>query len=360
MLQSALRDGIYAVAKGQRYGHDLALRGLHKSMMSNSLEIDILLATYNGERFLREQIDSILGQDYEHLRVLARDDGSSDGTSEILKDYAARFPDRFEVLPSENASGSAKLNFLLLMKAATADHICFCDQDDVWLPNKLSRTKEAMDRLKSDWGTNLPLLVFTDLQVVDDKLNQLHPSFWAYMGIDPERINHLNRLLVQGVVTGCTAMLNRRLLDLSLRMPEEASMHDRWIALIASTLGKHAIVKSPTILYRQHDRNVLGTGATQRPRALRQRLWRPDTQKYFEEWRTNQRQAAAFLRIHSAELPPRKRHLIAAFLQCGSSKNRFTRVASFLRYGFYRAGILPNLLSILNLWTKSLDEQQAS
>lgn len=328
-------------------------------MKSSALEIEILLATCNGERFLREQIDSILRQDYEHLRVLARDDGSSDLTGEILRDYAARFPDRFQVLPSGNASGSAKHNFLRLMEASTADHICFCDQDDVWLPHKLSRTKEAMDRLESEWGTNLPLLVFTDLEVVDDRLNQLHPSFWAYMNIDPDRINRLNELLVQGVVTGCTTMLNRRLLDLSLRMPEEASMHDRWISLLTSTMGKHAIVKVPTILYRQHDRNVLGTGVTQQPRTLRQRLWYPDTQKYLEEWRTNQRQAAALLRIHSAELPSKKRRLIAAYLKCGSSTSRFTRVTTFLRNGFYRAGILPNLLLIFNLWKMKLDELQA-
>jgi glycosyltransferase involved in cell wall biosynthesis len=328
-------------------------------MKSSALEIEILLATCNGERFLREQIDSILGQDYEHLRVLARDDGSRDLTSEILNDYAARFPNRFQVLPSGSAAGSARDNFLRLMEASTADHICFSDQDDVWLPDKLSRTKEAMDRLESEWGTNLPLLVFTDLQVVDDELNQLHPSFWAYMGIDPDRINRLNKLLVQGVVTGCTAMLNRPLADLSLRMPEEASMHDRWIALLTSTMGKYAIVRAPTILYRQHDRNLLGTGAAQQRGTLLQRLWRPDAEKYLEEWRTNLRQAAALLRNHSAEMPPQKRHLIAAYLKCGSSTSRFTRVATFLRYGFYRAGLLPNLVLILNLWAKSLDEQQA-
>jgi glycosyltransferase involved in cell wall biosynthesis len=326
-------------------------------MNRSTPEIEILLATFNGERFLREQIDSILGQDYEHLRVLARDDGSSDSTVDILNDYAGRFPDRFQILPSIHAFGNAKHNFLRLMEASTADYICFSDQDDVWLPDKVSRTKEAMDRLESACGRNLPLLLFTDLQVVDDKMNQIHPSFWTYMSIDPERINRLNRLLVQGIVTGCTMMLNRRLVDLSLCMPEEAAMHDRWIALLASTMGKHAIVKAPTILYRQHDRNVLGTGIVQQPKSLLQPLWHLDAQKYFEEWRANQRQAAAFLRIHSAELSPQKHRLIVAFLKCGSNTNRFTRVATFLRYGFYRAGILPNLLLIFNLWMKRLNEQ---
>ncbi len=329
-------------------------------MRSNAPEIEILLATCNGEQFLREQIDSILGQDYEHFRVLARDDGSSDLTNEILNDYAARFPNRFRVLPSGSASGSAKENFLRLMKASTADYICLSDQDDVWLPDKVRRTKEAMDRLESECGVNLPLLVFTDLRVVDDKLGLQHPSFWAFMSIDPDRVQRLNKLLVQGVVTGCTAMLNRQLLELSLSMPEEASMHDRWIALLASTLGRHAAVRAPTVLYRQHGGNVLGTGALQQPRTLLQRILRPDTQKYLEEWGTNQRQAAALLRIHSAEMAPGKRRVIVAFLRCGSSKNRIIRVVTFLRYGFYRAGILPNLILMVNLSTKRLGVHQVS
>ncbi len=79
------------------------------------------------------------------------------------------------------------------MKASTADYICFADQDDVWLPDKVSRTKQAMDELEARWGTRLPLLVFTDLHLVDDKLKILHTSFWAYMNIDPGRINRLPR-----------------------------------------------------------------------------------------------------------------------------------------------------------------------
>jgi len=328
-------------------------------MKESALAVEVLLATCNGERFLREQIDSILGQDYEHLRVLARDDGSRDRTKEILNDYAARFPDRFRVLASDGASGSAKENFLRLMKASTGEYICFCDQDDVWLPDKLSRTKEAMDRLESEWGANLPLLVFTDLRVVDDALNQQHRSFWAYMSIDPDRIERLNKLLVQGVVTGCTAMLNRRLLELSLRMPEEALMHDRWIALLASTMGKHAVVRAPTVLYRQHDRNVLGTGAVQNRKSLRGRLGRSEALNYLKEWRANQRQAAALLRLHAAEMPAGRRRLIAAYLRCGSSASGLIRVSTFLRHGFYRVGILPNLILMWNLWIQSQDEQQA-
>ena len=241
--------------------------------MSSLPEVEVLLATYNGARFLREQIDSILAQDYGNIRVLARDDGSSDETVEILAQYAARFPGRFQVMPVGVATGNPKNNFLLLMKASTADYICFSDQDDVWLPDKVSRTKQAMDQLESRWGAKVPLLVFTDLHLVDDKLKIVHESFWSYMNIDPGRINRLSEMMVQSVVTGCTAMLNRPLLELSVRMPEEAYMHDLWISWLASFMGKSSpregpdgslsSTRSQRHWYRQQHRRYGRSGANQ-------------------------------------------------------------------------------------------------
>src|SRR5271170_623792 len=110
-----------------------------KSLMDSLPAVEVLLATCNGERFLREQIDSILAQDYENIRILARDDGSTDSTVAILAEYGERFPGRFRVMPVQTPAGSAKGNFLLLMKESTAGHICFADQDDVWLRDKVDR-----------------------------------------------------------------------------------------------------------------------------------------------------------------------------------------------------------------------------
>jgi hypothetical protein len=335
--------------------------------MSSLPEVEVLLATYNGDRFLREQIDSILAQDYANIRVLARDDGSSDGTIEILNEYAERFPARFRVMPASDATGSAKKNFLLLMKASTANHICFSDQDDVWLPDKVSRTKKAMDQLESQWGTHLPLLVFTDLHVVDEQLKMLYGSFWEFMRIDPERIDRLAKLMVQSVVTGCTAMLNRPLLELSLRMPEEASMHDRWIGLLASAMGKSSILKAQTVLYRQHDRNVIGigdkiagVGAGERAVSLLDRIRRRKEGATAIQWRIGQRQATALLRVHGAELAVEKRELLRAFLRCETSESRFIRIATLIRYGFFDVGLMPNLVKVVNLWTLKVDGHGAS
>jgi glycosyltransferase involved in cell wall biosynthesis len=325
----------------------------------NSLPaVEVLLATCNGERFLREQIDSILAQDYEPIRILARDDGSTDSTVAILTEYEERFPGRFRVMPAGDPTGSARDNFLLLMKESNAEHICFADQDDVWLGDKVSRTIRAMEELEARWGTTMPLLVFTDLRVVDENLETLHESFWEHMAIQPERIDKLAKLLVQSVVTGCTAMINRALLELSLRMPKEASMHDRWFALLASVLGRSSAVKEQTVLYRQHDRNVLGTGrrneaggAGKRGKSLLEQVRQfRDSRSQILQWRASQRQAASLLTLHGAELSAAKRDLVSAYLRCETGESRIVRIATLLRYGFYYEGLWPNLRTVAYLW----------
>jgi len=326
--------------------------------------VEVLLATCNGERFLREQIDSILAQDYENTRILVRDDGSTDSTVAILTEYEQRFPGRFRVMPPGTPTGSARDNFLLLMKESTAEHICFADQDDVWLGEKVSQTIQAMEELEARWGRNVPLLVFTDLRVVDEKLAMLHNSFWEHMAIQPERIDRLAKLLVQSVVTGCTAMINRPLLELSLRMPKEASMHDRWFALLASVLGKSSAVKAQTVLYRQHDRNVLGTGhrndgtgAGKRTKSFLEQVREfLDLRSHVFQWKASQRQAASLLRLHGAELPAAKRELVSAYLQCETGKSRVIRISTLLRYGFYYEGLLPNLRTVAYLWKMDVGE----
>jgi hypothetical protein len=332
--------------------------------MSGLPEVEVLLATYNGARFLREQLDSIMAQDYGNIHVLARDDGSSDETVEILDQYAKRYPVRFRVIPTSGETGNARNNFLLLMKAASAEYVCLADQDDVWLPDKVSRTKRAMDQLESRWGTKVPSLIFTDLHVVDDKLTMLHQSFWEHMNIDPAGMDRQAALMLQSVVTGCTAMLNRPLIALSLRMPIEAFMHVRWIGLLASFLGKSSGLRVPTVLYRQHAQNVLGTGravgvpaAAKPARSFLQRMRQFRlSERQLLLWNISQRDAKAFLQEYGGDLGPGKRRLLEAFLRCQTSRSRLIRLATFLLYGFYYPGLKLNLAMMLHLWKMSDDE----
>jgi glycosyltransferase involved in cell wall biosynthesis len=309
--------------------------------------VEVLLATYNGERFLGEQIDSILNQDYANVRVLVRDDGSTDGTVAILEHYAALFPDRFRIVPASEATGGPKWNFLRLMQASTADYACFADQDDIWLPQKVTLTMQAMKRLEAQWGNHLPLLAFTDLCVVNQQLEIQHASFWKLHHLNPQQANHFARLLGQNVVTGCTMMLNRPLLKLALRLPDEAHMHDGWVALLAAAFGRSEPVLTQTVLYRQHDRNVFGAGERVSQLKLPKFRGHQERQKL---WQLSERQAKGMLRVHGAELPKNKRTTLEAFVRCGQSGNRLVRIGQVLRHGFYVPWMRYNLAMLWYLW----------
>jgi glycosyltransferase involved in cell wall biosynthesis len=324
--------------------------------ISISPVVEVLLATYNGGQFLRAQIDSILSQDYENLRVLARDDGSSDDTVAILHEYEKQFPDRFHVVLPSEATGSAKENFLQLMKASTSEYVCFADQDDIWLSSKVSKTMQAMVTLESRWGSTTPLLVFTDLCVVDDRLTTLHESLWKQAGIEPKFIHSLASVLGHNPVTGCTALINRRLLDMSVKMPAEAAMHDSWIALLASAFGASAIVRAKTVLYRQHDRNVVGIDS--RPKSPREMIARfLQGEGRVLQWRANERQVEALVRTYGEALSPKQRKLLDAYLRCGRSENRIVRVAMMIRYHFFRPGLLRNIATLIDLWKKKMGHE---
>lgn len=312
-------------------------------------EVEVLLATFNGERFLREQVDSILTQDYLSVRVLARDDGSTDQTPAILAEYAERLPGRFTVLPSGEPTGSAMKNFGRLLQAATARYVCFSDQDDVWLPAKLRISMEAMRRLEDRHGHELPLLVFTDLRVVDDALRTVRGSMWDGAGIDPETIHRLPRLLGQNVVTGCTALINSPMVELARPMPQTALMHDRWIGLLASALGAAEALRQPTVLYRQHDKNVIGAaldGKSVTSVAMRSR---DDRGRRRERWRSEQ-QAEALLGLYGAEMASAAKQALTAYLRSGRSGSRLDRVWLTLRFGFFRSGLLRNAATFWDLW----------
>jgi hypothetical protein len=309
--------------------------------------VQILLGTYNGARFLREQIDSILAQTYQPLKILARDDGSKDETRAILEQYAANFSNRFELLPVSAPSGNAKFNFMHLLAAAEAPYIAFADQDDVWVPSKVERTMQAMRTLEHAHGTQHPLLVFTDLRVVDDRLQTLNESFWSSQQIRPEHIHSLRSLIMQNVVTGCTMLINRPLQQASLPMPKEAFMHDWWIALIANTEGDATFLREPTVLYRQHGGNVLG--APTPPPVTGIPKWRQHQQrrKYFELTAV---QAAALRRSTGDRMPRAKRQLLDHYLRCETSASRLVRVFTLVRHRFFVNGLRANLALLWYLW----------
>jgi len=141
--------------------------------------ITILLAAYNGEAYLREQLDSILHQTYTDWVLYISDDASRDATPQIIADYAARCPKQIIPLQFDTPSGSAEANFFRMLTAVSGDYIALCDQDDVWLPHKLETTLHALQALEERHGIHTPILIHSDLKVVDQNLNILNESFFC-------------------------------------------------------------------------------------------------------------------------------------------------------------------------------------
>ncbi len=222
--------------------------------------VTVLLCTYNGEGYVREQIQSILDQDYRDFNILVSDDGSSDGTVRIVRELMDKNPDRIRLVQQSPATGSAQRHFLKLItecQYGDSEYIMLSDQDDVWNSDKMRKSIREMEALEAIYGVERPLLVHCDSEVVDQELNVISHSYVAYQKMTPDR-RHLNQLLVQNNVVGGALMMNRALAQLIREIPEHCVMHDQWIALVAAAFGEIRFIPESLYKYRQHGDNVLG------------------------------------------------------------------------------------------------------
>ena len=213
------------------------------------------MATYNGARHLREQIDSILTQTDRDWTLFVHDDGSADGTMAILREYAAAHSQ--VVVLDYPPSGGARANFLGMMQRVEAQYYLFADQDDVWLSDKVRLTREEM-LLQEAAQPHSPVVVHTDLTVADEQLNVVAQSFWRYTATRPEFITTFDECVLP-FVTGCTMMFNAEARKATILPAREATMHDVWVTLCCmSKGGVVSTVPTPQVLYRQHGDNAIG------------------------------------------------------------------------------------------------------
>jgi len=219
--------------------------------------VSILLATYNGEPYISEQLDSLIGQTFKDFVIYICDDQSTDSTLSIIQEYAAQYHKKIFVTQNGRNTGSPKHNFIKMMIEHKDDYIMLCDQDDVWLPDKIEKTLNKTRELETTYGKTTPILVHTDLRVVDERLGHISGSVLKEVLSDCSKTS-LNKKIVQNTVTGCTIMYNRALADMIQTEPEYMIMHDWWVLLIASAFGKIGTIYEPTVLYRQHENNEIG------------------------------------------------------------------------------------------------------
>ena len=218
-------------------------------------KIDILLATYNGEKYIREQIESILNQTYKNINLIISDDNSKDGTREILKEYEKK-DDRVKLYFQEKNLGYIK-NFEFLLKKVGNDYYMLSDQDDVWLQQKVEKTMETLEKENAD-------LVFGDLEVVNENLKTIYPSFGDFMLLNrkiKKCINSYEVNYLYNCVTGCTMLSKKEYIKKILPIPSESKyiVHDHWIGIMVALNGKLAYMPEKYIKYRQHGNNQIGT-----------------------------------------------------------------------------------------------------
>ncbi|MDD6194980.1 MAG: glycosyltransferase family 2 protein [Lachnospiraceae bacterium] len=213
-------------------------------MIESKGTVQILMSTYNGEHYIEEQIDSLLGQTYPEIEIIIRDDGSGDNTRQILRRYASEH-NNIRVIEGDNLGVTE--SFFELLRASDADFVAFCDQDDIWLENKI---EAAVDKIGNG---SKPVMYCSNTILVDAEGKLIAPNDFSYK--EPSFEN----AVVENICTGCTIVMNRPLADnIRTHLPKQAIMHDRWFYLVATYVGEVIYDRESYIHYRQHGNNEVG------------------------------------------------------------------------------------------------------
>lgn len=219
----------------------------------------ILMATYNGERFIREQIDSIISQTVVNWILLIHDDGSTDKTLNIVKEFQKKDL-RIKIIEDRKIFHNSSANFIHLLNYVSDDfdYICFCDQDDIWDNKKLSKSIIEINQIEvTNQG---PICIATDLSLMDKNNNVFEISFWNYSKMNKK--STFNTLMLENTATGCTMMMNREILSYTKKIKkddfEKIIQHDWFIALICASDGVYKQIQDKLVYYRQHEYNVVG------------------------------------------------------------------------------------------------------
>lgn len=306
----------------------------------NNSYVDILLATYNGEHYIEEQLESIINQTYSNWKLYIRDDNSSDNTVNIIKGYIEKFPEKIYLVEDIKKGLGAKKNFFELIKYSKNDYCMFCDQDDVWLNNKIELTMREMKKIEGEKTKKIPILVHTDLKVVSEELELINESFIKYQNLDPE-MKALNNLLLQNNITGCTVMINLSLKQECKNIPENCIMHDWWLGLIASAFGEISFINEQTILYRQHSMNEVGAKNYNSYKFILGKI--NSTSQSIEN---GIKQGIEFFNMYKSSLSDKDLKIVKVFISL-KSKNIVDRKLCIFSNKFYQSGLIRNIGYIL-------------
>lgn len=305
-----------------------------RGRMHSTDKIAILMATYNGEKYICQQIDSILSQTCKDWELYIHDDGSADNTIAAVENYVEKYPDKIHLIDGKS-TGGAKYNFFYLFGQVEAPYYMTCDQDDVWLDKKIELTYDKMLTIENK--ADVPCLVYTELRVVDSELNTIADTMSEYQSLDCHK-RTINQFILQNSVTGCTMMVNMALRDKMLHITDidNTIMHDWWAALVAAQFGKTAFIDEPTILYRQHGDNSLGALGINKLSYIVRRVWQK--KQIQESMMLGRLQAREFAKTYN--LPTDSLAVRYAALE---GKSRRVRQRFYKENDMYKTGIMRRL-----------------
>ena len=318
----------------------------------NSSKIAICMATYNGEEYLCEQIDSILKQSYPNWVLFIRDDCSTDNTTALIQEYSDKHPDRIKLVPYETTDlgfgKGAAYNFMACLKYASSfsefSYFMFSDQDDVWLPNKIKMTLGCAKKVEKKHSG--PILVHTDLTVTNKNLDVISNSFVSYSKIFPHT-KDLNHLLVENNITGCTMLWNRNLNSIISFNCKGLFYHDWWVGLIACCFGFTYFFNKPTILYRQHNSNTIGANNESLSfKTITRKLSNFNNFKTVLSKKTLQ--SSVFLNAYRSLLSPLQRKTIAEFSEI-NSLSKAKKIYRLIHNRYLSYGIIRKIGQILRI-----------
>lgn len=297
-------------------------------MVEKYPKAQIVLSTYNGELYLKELLDSLLMQDYPNVQILIRDDGSKDSTLSIISAY--------EDLPNievQYGDHIGVVNSFLSLSQSVADdteYVAFCDQDDVWMKDKLSR---AVSKLEETIPRQTPGMYCGRYVIVDEAL-----QVRGYSQL-PKRGPSLENALVQNIAAGCTTVINKAARYHILKeLPCKVRMHDWWCYQVVSALGEVVYDPEPAILYRQHSSNTIGHKLDPLNK------WISRLGRFIERGRLPlvTDQAVELMRIFGDDLTKDKRYLLGEFI---NGRDRFfARIKYAMQGRVYRQSILDDII----------------
>jgi glycosyltransferase involved in cell wall biosynthesis len=311
--------------------------------------VNIIMTSYNGEKYIKEQIESIQNSHYKNWNLWIFDDGSTDSTRQIVDAFERQDSNRIHFIINDKNKGVTRnflegitflkrefYNYTESNEGSKHDYFMFCDQDDVWMPDKIEKTLKFIKKAEKTHGSDTVLAVFTDALVVDSKLVPINQSFYKSSKLNINNVD-LPHLLMENKMIGCTIMFNFALFDKINKLPEVVRYHDWWIALIAAAFGHISFLPEPTLYYRQHGNNVVGNQnflsyVKNRVSSLR---------KQKEILESTIIQGREFYRIYQKELTLPKKRQVSVFANLGQEswlKKRYL----VLKYGYTKTGFVRN------------------